>query len=196
MKTTIGHRNKEALMKLRMFRRFVFSLALVGGIPFVVFAGEEEFEGLKVTTDNNGHIASISISNPATTLGIEAEFLISVSPTGTPTNGTVIFTDKIQRPMKDGELTLYFEKYGGQTAVWDYCSQHGKTVSFVIGTDRVPDEAYGKTSRLILNDGKRFIGRLAKLSGVAEGFSVAVEGACCGPIQFSNGTVKEIQQMR
>lgn len=183
-------------MKSRMFCGFVTTLAVVAGIPFVVFAGEEEFEGLKLTTDYSGHVASISISNPGTTLNIESEFLISVSPGGTPTSGTITFRDKVQRPMKDGELTFYFQQYGGQTAVWDYYSQHGKTTSFNLGTDKVPDDAYGKISRLILNNGKQFIGRLAKLTDKPDGFSLAVEGACCGPIQFFNGTVKEIQQMK
>jgi hypothetical protein len=183
-------------MKLRRVGKFALCFAAVGTMPFISFAGEEMFEGLKLTTDNNGRIASISVGNPTTTLNIESEFLISVAPMGSPTSGTITFRDKIQRPMTDGELALYFHEYGGQTAVWDYYSQHGKIASYVLGTDRVPEEAYGKTTRLILNSGKQFIGRLAKLTGVAEGFSISVEGACCGPIQFFNGTVKEIQQTR
>ena len=192
----VHHPKKEVRMKSRMFCVFATALTVVASIPFVAIAGEEMFEGLKLTTDNSGQIASISVGNPTTTLNIESEFLISVSPGGTPASGTITFRDKIQRSMKDGELMLYFQQYGGQTAVWDYYSQHGKTVSFILGTDRVPEDAYGKTSRLILNDGKQFIGRLAKLTGVGEGFSVSVEGACDGPIQFSNGTVKEIQQIK
>lgn len=183
-------------MKSRMFCVFAAVFAVVASIPFVAIAGEEMFEGFKLTTDNSGRIASISVGNPTTALNIESEFLISVSPGGTPTSGTITFRDKVQRDMKDGELALYLQQYGDQTAIWDYYSQHGKTVSYILGTDRVPEEAYGKTTRLVLNDGKQFIGRLAKLTGVGEGFSVSVEGACDGPIQFSNGTVKEIQQMR
>jgi hypothetical protein len=66
----------------------------------------------------------------------------------------------------------------------------------VIGTDKVPDEAYGKVSRLILNSGKQFVGRLAKLSDKPDGFSLTIDGASGGPIQFYNGVVKEIQQMK
>jgi hypothetical protein len=171
------------------------SLAFVACVPLLAFAGDEMFEGLKLAVDVSGHITSISVSNPGTSLNIESEFLISVSPDGNPTSGSITFKDKIQRPMKSGELTLYFERYG-QTAVWDYYSQHGKTVSFVLGTDKVPSEAYGKISRLILNDGSKHIGRLSKLTDKPDGFSLTMEGASGGPVEFYNGVVKEIQQMK
>jgi hypothetical protein len=40
------------------------------------------------------------------------------------------------------------------------CSLHGNTVSFVLANGK---EAYGKTSGIILNDGKQFVGRLGKV---------------------------------
>lgn len=171
-------------------------LAILAGVPLIAFAGEEMFEGLKITVDNSGHITSMAVSNPGTSLNIESEFLFSLSPEGNPTSGKITFRDNVQRPMKEGELTFCFQQYGAQTAVWDYYSQHGKATSFVIGTDKVPDEAYGKISRLTLTSGKQFIGRLGKLSDKPDGFSLAIDGASGGPIQFYNGVVKEIQQMK
>jgi len=182
---------KSAMVIRRAAMLFVFAV-----IPGLAIAGEESFEGLKITSDNSGHIASISISNPGTFLNIESEFLFSVSQNGTPTSGTITFRDKVQRPMTQGELTFYFQQYGCLSAVWDYCSQHGNTVSFVLANGKVTSEAYGKTSRIILNDGKQFVGRLGKLTDLAEGFSLTIDGASDGPVQFYNGVVKEIQQMK
>jgi hypothetical protein len=176
--------------------RIAAVLAVMAGVPLLAFAGEEMFEGLKINVDNSGRITSMAVSNPGTSLNIESEFLFSVSPEGNPTSGKITFRDNVQRPMKEGELTFYFQQYGAQTALWDYYSQHGKATSLVIGTDKVPDEAYGKVSRLILNSGKQFIGRLAKLSDKPDGFSLTIDGASGGPIQFYNGVVKEIQQMK
>ncbi len=94
------------------------------------------------------------------------------------------------------ELALHFAQCGGLIAFWDYCSQHGKTESYVLANDKIPFDAFGKTSRVILNDGKQYVGKIAKLSGLGEGYSVAVDGACCGPLQFTNNTIKEIQVLK
>jgi hypothetical protein len=183
-------------MTSQLFCRIAASLGVVASVSFIAFAGEEMFEGLKITTDNSGNITSMAVSNPETYLKIEAEFLFSVSPTGTPTSGTITFKDKVQRPMKPGELTLYFEQYGCLTAVWDYYSQHGRTVSYPPQNDKLPPEAYGKMSRLICVDGTQFIGRIAPWARKPDGFLLTIEGASGGPLTFFNGKVKEIQQMK
>ncbi len=179
-----------------MFYRIAAFLAVFVSVPFLALAGEEMFEGLKITTDNKGHIASISVSNPDSYLKTEAEFLFSVSPDGTPTSCTITFKDNVKRPMKHGEVELHFKQCGGPNAVWDYYSQHGKTVSYPPENDKLPPEAYGKVSRIICVDGSRFIGRLAQWANKPEGFSLTMEGASGGPIPFFNGKVKEIQQMK
>ncbi len=183
-------------MTFRIFCRAAVSLAFAAGVPLLAFAGEETFEGLKLTIDDGGRITSIAARNPETYLKIEAEYAFSVSPAGTPTGGTVSFKDKIQRPMKPAEVTLLFAQCGGPAAVWDYYSQLGKTVSYPPENDKLPPEAYGKVSRLICIDGTQFIGRLAPWANKPDGFSLTIEGASGGPIVFFNGKVKEIQQMK
>ncbi|HMD68107.1 MAG TPA: hypothetical protein VKF42_04445 [Chitinivibrionales bacterium] len=172
------------------------SLCALIVLPAASFAGEETFEGLKLVTDNGGRITAMSVSNPESYLGIEAEYAYSVNADGTPTSGTVTFKNNVQRQMKPGELTLHFEQSGGQVAVWDYYGKHGKTTSYTLASDKLPSDVFGKTARLILNDGKQYVGKLAKLAGMGEGYSLTVEGACCGPLQFTNNTVKEIQVMK
>ena len=165
-------------------------------LPAASFAGEETFEGLKVTTDNSGRITGMVESNPSTYLGIEAEYAYSVSAEGTPSAGNITFKNGLQRQMKPGELALHFEQSGGLIALWDYYGKHGKTTSYVLASDKVPSDVYGKTVRVILNDGKQYFGKLAKLAGMGEGYSLAIDGACCGPLQMTNNTVKEIQVMK
>jgi len=179
-----------------MFCRAAASLAVTAGVPLLAFAGEETFEGLKLTVDDGGRITSISARNPETYLKIEAEYAFSVSPAGTPTGGTVSFKDKVRRPMKPAEVTLLFTQCGCPTAVWDYYFQHGKTVSYPPENDKLPPGAYGKVSRLICVDGAQFIGLLAQWANKPDGFSLTIDGASGGPIVFFNGKVKEIQQMK
>src|SRR5271157_246426 len=187
---------KEVIVKNLLLTLGLGSLCALIVLPAASFAGEETFEGLKLVTDNGGRITAMSVSNPESYLGIEAEYTYSVNADGTPTSGTVTFKNNVQRQMKPGELTLHFEQSGGQVAVWDYYGKHGKTTSYTLASDKLPSDVFGKTARLILNDGKQYVGKLAKLAGMGEGYSLTVEGACCGPLQFTNNTVKEIQVMK
>jgi len=114
---------------------------------------------------------------------------------GRATGGTINFKNGFQRQMNNGEASLYFAKCGGPNTVWDYSRDHGKTVSYVIGNDKVPNEVFGKTCRLISPEGKEYIGKLAKSSN-GDGFSLAVDGASGGPLLFTGNTVKEIQEMK
>jgi hypothetical protein len=171
-------------------------LCALAALPAASFAGEETFEGLKITTDNGGRITGMVESNPSTYLGIEAEYAYSVSAEGTPSAGNITFKNGLQRQMKPGELALHFEQSGGFIALWDYYGKHGKATSYVLASDKVPSDAYGRTVRVILNDGKQYFGKLAKLAGMGEGYSLTIDGACCGPIQMTNNTVKEIQVMK
>ena len=180
-------------------QRFTWGLGLLCALlalPTVSFAGDETFEGLKIITDNGGRITGITESNPSTYLGIETEYAFSVSAEGTPSACNITFKNGLQRQMKPGELSLHFEQSGGIIAFWDYYGKHGKTTSYVLANDKLPADAYGKSVRVILNDGKQYFGKLAKLAGMGEGYSLAIDGACCGPLQLTNNTVKEIQVMK
>jgi hypothetical protein len=183
-------------MKSHIYSMIKCMLLLTIAAPVVVSAGEETFEGCKITTDNSGRITSMAYGNPETFLGIEAGFLFTVAPDGRPTNGTITFKNGFQRQMNTGEMALHFAQCGGPNTVWDYYKAHGKTVSYFPGTDKVPFEIFGKMSRLITNAGTQYIGKLVQLPDKADGFSLMIEGASGGPLVFTNNTVKEIQQMK
>lgn len=159
-------------------------------------ASEEQYQGFKITTDNSGHITYMIDKNLQTYLGIESEFDFTLSQDGKPTKGTVIFKNGVTRDMNPGELSLNFDEAGGPNAVWDYAKDHGKVVSYVLANDKLPNDCFGKISRLISNKGKQYIGRLSKMADKSDGLLLVVDGACCGPLPFTNGTVSEIQQMK
>ena len=171
-------------------------LVLMVAAPVIVRAGEETFEGSKIITDNSGRITSMAYSNPETYLAIEAEFLFTVTPDGRPTNCTITFKNNVQRQMSPAEMALHFAQCGGPNTVWNYYKAHGKTVSYFPGPDKIPFEIFGKTSRLITNAGTQHIGKLTQPPDKSEGFSLVIDGASGGPLQFTNNTVKEIQQMK
>ena len=183
-------------MKSRTYPMMTCFLALMIAAPLAVRAGEETFEGSKITTDNSGRITSMAYSNPETYLGIEAEFLFTVAPDGRPTNCTITFKNGFQRQMNTGEMTLHFAQCGGPNTVWNYYKAHGKTVSYLPGTEKISFEIFGKTSRLINNAGNQYIGKLIQLPDKSEGFSLVTDGASGGPLVFTNNTVKEIQQVK
>jgi hypothetical protein len=176
--------------------KIAVAVAILACGPLVVFAGEETFEGFEITADSNAVINTMVFGNPETYLGTAAQYAFSISRAGIPVGCTVTFKDKVQRPMKQGEIALQFRQCGGPNAVWDYYSQHGRTVSYPPDNSKLPPEAYGKVSRIVCVDGSRYIGKLSSWANKPEGFSLTIEGASGGPVVFFNGKVKEIQQMK
>jgi hypothetical protein len=182
-------------MTARTLGLSLMALFVLAGF-FRAAAGDEHYQGWQLTVDGSGNITAMTFNNPVTSLGIEATFSFTIDNNGIPSSGTIKMKNGLDRPMKPKEMDVDFAECGGPKSIWDYYKDHGKTVSFFPQTDKVPFNGFGKISRLILNNGQEFIGRLSKLSDKIYGYSLAVEGACCGPLQFYNNVVKEIQQMK
>jgi hypothetical protein len=158
-------------------------------------AGQEQYEGWLLATDGGKNITAMTFDSPVTPLGIEASFSFVIGNAGGPTSGTIRMRNGVERGMKEKEMDLDFAECGGPKAVWDYCKDHGKTVSYFPLNEKT-FSSYGKVSRLITVGGQEFIGRLARPSDKPDGFSLVVEDNGGTPLQFYNGTVKEIQQMK
>ncbi len=178
--------------------RLVVCLAIITVMAWQqsINASEEQYQGLKISTDNTTHITYIVNKNLQTYLGIESEFDFNLSQEGKPVKGSIVFKNGVVRDMNPEELSLYFAEAGGPNAVWDYGKEHGRVTSFALANEKLPNESFGKTSRLITNDGKRYIGRLTKMADKADGYLLVVDGACCGPLPFNANTISEIQQMK
>ena len=172
---------------------FLFSVLVLSR---QISAGEEQYQGCKLFTDNKGNITSMQYTNLTTYLNIEKEFLFTLNADGTPANCTITFNDGVQREMKRGEMELHFAQCGGPNTVWDYYRDHGKVVSYSLDNDKLPSSAFGKVSRLTLRTGWRYIGRLGNLADKPDGMSLAIEGASGGPIPFNNNTVATVELMK
>jgi hypothetical protein len=176
------------------------SIAFVAGVLIFIstlgstFAGELQYQGCKLTTDSKGIITSMLYTDPTTYLHIEKEFLFTINPDGTPAKCTITFNDGIQRDMNHGEMDLKFAECGGPNTVWDYCKEQGKVVTYNLDSDKLPP--FGKTSRVTLRSGWKYIGRLVKLADRPDGMSLVIEGAAGGPIPFYNNTVSTVEQMK
>jgi hypothetical protein len=179
------------------------SITVMAGILFFVSvyqasssAGEQQYQGCKLITDNKGAITSMLYTNLTTYLNIEKEYLFTMNADGTPANCSITFNNGVQRDMKPGEMALHFAQCGGPNTLWDYYKEHGKVVSYSLDNDKLPFSAFGKISRLKLHDGKEYIGRIGKLSDKPDGLSLVIDGASGGPMSFYNNTVKEVEQMK
>jgi hypothetical protein len=183
-------------MKFSSFTVFTGILFFISSYQTSSSAGEQQYQGCGLVTDNKGNITSMVYTNLTTYLNIEKEFLFTMNPDGTPANCTVTFNNGVQRDMKPGEVALHFAQCGGPNTVWDYSKEHGKVVSYSLDNDKLPFSAFGKISRVVLRDGKQYIGRIGKLADKPDGLSLVVDGAAGGPISFYNNTVKDVEQMK
>ncbi len=183
-------------MKQSIFAILAGCLVLLSGYATILSAGEEQYQGAKLTTDGKGTINSMRYSRPSTYLNIESEFLFVLNGDGVPTNGTVFFNNGVRREMNPGEVNLYFQECGGPNTVWDYYKEQGRVVTYSLDNGKIPSTAFGKKSRLTIRSGWRFIGRLDKLADKPDGVSLTVEGASGGPIPFYENTVVSVEQMK
>lgn len=168
---------------------------MVSALQATISADEKQYQGCKLITDNKGIITSMLYTNLTTYLNIEKEFLFTMNPDGTPAKCTITFNNGIQRDMNRGELELKFAECGGPNTVWDYYKDQGKVVSYNLD-EKLPNSAFGKTSRLTLRSGWKYIGHLAKLADKPDGMSLSIDGASGGPIPFYENTVATVEQMK
>jgi len=187
---------EEVYMRFSFLQILTGSLILVS-VCFTSFsAGDQQYQGCVLTTDNKGIITSMVYTNLTTYLNIEKEFLFTLNVDGTPAKCTITFNNGVQREMKPGEMGLHFEQCGGPNTIWDFYKEHGKVVSYSLDNDKLQYSAFGKISRVILHDGRQYIGRIAKLADKSDGLSLTMDGASGGPLSFSNNTVATVEQMK
>jgi hypothetical protein len=176
--------------------KMVLFLAFLSTAGLSTQAEELNYQGAKLVINNKGTISSMVYANLTTYLNIEKEFLFTINADGTPANCAITFNNGVKRNMKPGEMALHFAQCGGPNTVWDYNKEHGMVVSYSLDNNSLPYSAFGKVSRLVLRDGREFIGRIGKLADKPDGISLTIDGANGGPISFFNNTVATVEQMK
>jgi len=182
---------------MKMIMRHVAAIAVLAivSVPVVSRAADTNYEGFKIYADNNGTIQSMICTDPPSYLGIEKEYAFTIGADGSAASCNIKFKNGVERAMKPGETALHFAQCGGPKAIWDWAKEHGKSISYVLATDKIPDDAYNKIARLLLSDGKMYIGHLGK-SDKPDMLSLTIEGASGGPLLFGFNVIKEIQMMK
>jgi hypothetical protein len=147
-----------------------------------------------ITADVGKSIIKMTLSNPATTLLIEDQIELQVTNKGYPQSGNIKFRNGISRDCSPGEVTLYWDKFNAKQALWRYFESQGKLVA--ISQSPIPENSYGKMTRVTTQAGKEYFGKLLEISGQTGQFGLINDGACCGPTLFDKNVVSKIQQIK
>jgi hypothetical protein len=173
------------------------TLAVVAGFVALVAvggtarAGQQQVGAWTIVTDPSGRLASMSIANPSTGLGVVESLEIVLGPGAQPTQGHLKFNSGFHRDTTPEELALYFAELEAGKAAWDYLASVNQVTKYQGGN--VPPALNGRKVRLILNSGNNFFGTLTVDPSKPGGLFLAVDGACNGPIRFENGVLREVQ---
>ena len=184
----IAEKGRNQLKKRQASIPMVLCLFLISGPGF-----SQNNNICTINTDNNGNFASMTVSNPLTSLSIEKTFNFEIDNQGIPVKGTVTFVNGFERELKTPEeLSLMWAQFGGPRAFWDFLVKRNKTVSYTSAND-LSGVVYGTPSRVFLQDGKDFIGKL-KPSSKPE--SLLLDVGANSPLQIDKTVLREIQQMK
>lgn len=184
----IAEKGRNQLKKRQVSIPMVLCLFLISGPGF-----SQNNNTCSISTDNKGNFTSMTVSNPRTPLSIEKTYNFEVDNQGTPVKGTVTFVNGFERELKTPEeLSLMWAQFGGPRTFWDFIAKQKKTVSYTSIND-LSSSVFGKQSRVFLQDGKDFIGKL-KPSSKPESFLLEV--GATSPLQIDKIVLREIQQIK
>jgi hypothetical protein len=160
------------------------SLAVFAGQPSGVW---------NVFIDMQGKITKMSVENPHTPLSIEREITVDIDKDGNPVRGDVKFIDAVIRELKPREVLYYWDDLKGAHALWEYLASQGKLTIYSPKTAPLPQEVFGRQSRILTDDNREFIGKLGALPGNPDWFILDVEGS---PLNVYKMVIRELQQMK
>lgn len=170
-----------------MISAMVLSEGFVRGL-----SAQSQFDWKK-DVNNSGNIVKMTLANPATALRIEKELGIDVDAAGHPAGGTVRFNNGFERPMDLDEVRTFWDIFHRASVVWDNWQSIGKLNS--MGSGQIPSTWFGNESRLISNGNVEIIGKLVS-TGTQGEYMLEVDHASCGPIHFTMGGVRQLQQLK
>ncbi len=167
------------------------AFVLCAGILVCTFAqGQNEW---KKDLDENGTIVKMTLVNPPTALQIEKEIVFLVDKLGKPTGDTIRFKSGFSRLLTQDETNNYWQNFHGSTVVWNYWLSQGMLVTIASG--QIPKDWFGNDTRLIDVTNAEIIGKLGSSATPGE-YLLTVDRACCGPIPFTMGGVRQLQQLK
>jgi hypothetical protein len=166
-------------------------MVLCGGLMHGLSAQDQK--EWKKDLDNSGNIVKMTLTNPATGLGIEKELIFDIDAAGHPASGAVRFKNGFERPMASDEVRIYWEMFHGASIVWNNWQSLGKLNSMASG--QIPNDWFGNESRLISNGNVELIGKLGS-TGITGEYILEIDHTSGGPIHFTMGGVRQLQQLK
>jgi hypothetical protein len=167
--------------------------------------GEQKMVGVygwALAVNANGDVTSMSYANPKTELNIEASIEITLDTYGMPTHGKVVFRDGVSRALNfPEEVTVYWDELKGAHSLWSYFATMGKLNTINPYQTSIPQEMFGRFSRVVTMSGAELFGTLAPryIMNPATGeifsdwFTLDVKG---NPLMMNRHGIDLIQQMK
>jgi hypothetical protein len=174
---------------------FLKAMLTVFGAAGLICA-QQLVDGWSLTLDNSRNVSMMSVTNPKTYLNIEDEININLNNQGIPISGTVNFKDGVNRDLKQGEVSYYWEVFNGQHALWDYLATLGKLVTINPQTESIPTYFLGKMTKVVTKTNVELFGKLGISPEASDSYILQIDGASGGPVHFEKYAVTIIQQVK
>ena len=142
----------------------------------------------QINRASDGSVKDLTVENVTSTLGIEKEFEVEVNAAGIPTRGTVSFTNGFKRDLKEGEMNLAWQVYGGRQVMW----QNFKDQGHVVTLDQNQTPVIGKPTYIVTQGGIEYFGKVVSATKPDQ-FVLDSDG---NSITFDKAPFKVFEQMR
>jgi hypothetical protein len=179
------------MLKTNFSEKIIVTMAAILSLSVIAIADQGNWTK---KTDQSGVIHSMTITSPNTQLRIESEVEIFLDSQGNPVRGNVKFNDGIERELNfPGEVISYWDTFRGSHALWDYLVSGGKVELFNPDLSEIPQQMYGKMTRVVSKDGNEYIGKLNEFYSNPDWFTMQVFDRS---LQIYRHNVSVIQQMK
>jgi hypothetical protein len=182
-------------MKLLNDKKVIAAILLTTTLFAGAALADQSANGWNLVT-GGGAVTAMSYSNPKTYLNNQEVINLQLNAQGVPQRGIVKFHGGVERDLTSGEVTYYWDDLAGAHALWSYLESQGKLASVDVQSGPIQGRYYGKLTRVTTKTDKELFGKLERLSDNPDGFSLVVDGACCGALRFERGAVTQLQQMK
>ena len=149
------------------------AVMVFSGIIALTATASPVIGGWNVNADASGAVASMTFSNPRTTLNIEKTIDLNINNRELPDRGTVIFLDGVKRDLNYPEETIfYWNNFHGAPTLWDYSASKNRVTIINPDETSIPATMYGRMTRAISKSGAEYFGKLIEMPGCPDWFKV------------------------
>jgi hypothetical protein len=179
------------MLRENFTNKVIVTLIVILSLSAITLADQNNWT---IKSDQSGFVRSLIIKSPDTQLKIESEIEIFLDNQENPVSGRVKFNNGLERELNfPGEVLSYWNRFGGPHAFWEYISSQGKVELFNPDQSVIPQQMYGKTTRVITKDGKEYFGKLNEIYNNPDWFALQIYDRSLTIYRFN---VSAVQQMK